>query len=69
MVLTARRLSLKREALADLSPEELSGIAGGDDACDAITCRLVQCVIDQLPTAVTVLTCDPRWCPHTFPNC
>jgi hypothetical protein len=55
-----RRLALRRETLADLSPEDLSGVAG---AASGETCIPAVCA------AVSVLTTCAAYCPHTFPGC
>lgn len=54
-----RTLILRRESLADLSAEELGGVAGADSG---MTCFAAACAL------VSMLTNCPAYCPNT-PAC
>jgi hypothetical protein len=68
----ARKLSLKRESLSDLSTGELGSVAGGQQDLTHLTCGL--CLTEawsyaDCPT-VPVNECLPAVAgPRTIPNC
>ncbi len=57
--MVARRLSLRRETLADLTPGELAAVAAGTFTIAACTG----------PTARSCPTISPEWCHSFTPEC
>lgn len=61
--MNSRKLSLKRDVLQDITPDELVSVAGGGtqfSCLDYISCGIVECLL-------TLRTCDGGW--SEFPRC
>lgn len=57
-----RSLSLRREALADLSPHDLTAVAGGARTVEGPTCPLIGCVRDILTDQCYTYGCQTQPC-------
>ena len=68
----ARKLTLKRESLADLSSDDLTAVAGGQQELTHATCGLCLTQVwsyDNCPTT-PINYCLPAVAgPRTIPNC
>jgi hypothetical protein len=52
-----RALTLRREALTDLTPAELTGVVAADQQSGFATCPVVQCLERTLVLCITGRTC------------
>lgn len=57
-----RSLSLRREALADLSPSDLGTVAGGARTLEGPTCPLIGCVTGLLSNDCYTYNCGTANC-------
>ena len=57
-----RSLTLRREALADLSSYDLTAIAGGAQTVQGPTCPLIGCVTDILTGSCYTYRCQTQPC-------
>lgn len=60
-----RRLSLKREALTELSTEDLTGVAAGAPA-SGLTCPLRDCLQGDFSDMVSCNSCAPTCYCYTW---